>query len=233
MRPGALLFSLAAAACASAPAPAGKIGQDDDLARIPDVPPSEVAERIVKAQGLWGVTDTFTVVEVNLQSADNTRVRSALAVLEAMATSLDRLTAKDDAIDGYGQLVNHIRTVLDRRLETAPCSLVFAVEHAAGEFNHLRGYVPPIARHGSTEKHELSLRTISCVITSMKERAAACHAKPDATVDIVVSEQGIVTSAVAKGELANTPTGDCVAAAVKGVTFPPSDEVITLTYPRY
>jgi hypothetical protein len=126
----AALFCLAVA-CASAPAaaPAGRAVQNDELARIPDVPASELAKRIIEAQQPRGsdVTDTFMVVEVNLQSADNARVRAALAVLDAMATSW----------------------------------------------------------------------------------------------------------AVTIGKLANTPTGDCVAAAVRTATFPPSDEVSGFTYPDY
>jgi hypothetical protein len=242
MRACAPLLCLTAA-CASAPVPAGKTVQDDELDRIPDVPASELAERILADQfpKRLDITGTFMVVEVNLLSADNARVGAALVVLEAIATSLDRRWSEYEGerremyfeLSGIGPLVDHVREILDQRLKTAPCSLVFAVEHAAGRFDHLPGYVPPIANYSPTRKHDLSFRTFSCVIKAMKEKVAACHTKHDAVVDIAVSKQGIVASAVTKGELANTPAGDCVAAAVRTVTFPPSDEVITLTYPRY
>lgn len=235
------VLTLAAAACAStsAAAPSRKTVEDDELARIPDMPPAEVAERIIQVQGPEGVTGSFMIVELNLRSADQARVRWALAVLEALAASIDRkyrqLPAEEDGTDVHGELVDHVREILDQRLRTAPCALVFAVEHAAGEFDHLPVYVPPMASHSPLRKHHLSDQAIDCGMQSIKEKVRACDVKhdvqSDAMVRFVVSNQGTVTSAATLGRLSNTPTGDCVAAAVKTVTFPPADEVITLTYP--
>jgi hypothetical protein len=237
-------LTLVATACASAsPAAPARAVKDDELARIPGAP-SEVAERILEDQHATSsrIIDSFMVVEVNLQSADNERVRTALAVLEAMATSIDsnwieRMEEEEGILDGIRNLVDHVREILGQRLRTAPCSLVFAVEHAAGRFGHLPGYVPIMASHPPTRRHVLSLHTRFCAVEFMKAKVAACdpkHGVPaDATVDIVVGKEGAVTSAVTTGRLANTRLGDCVAAAVRTVTLPVSDEVTTLTYPRY
>ena len=46
-------------------------------------------------------------------------------------------------------------------------------------------------------------------------------------MNLVIDKRGVVTAANTTGNFAGTPTGDCVAAAVRAVTFPPSDGFAT------
>jgi len=91
------VLTLAVAACASSRSatendlamPVARTAEDDQPARLPDAPPEETAERIIKAC-IRDVTDGFMVVHVNLQSAESARVTQALAVLDAIAASIER-----------------------------------------------------------------------------------------------------------------------------------------------
>jgi len=223
---------LAVAACASAPPKPRTVEDDrpDQSAHLPAGPPQQVAAQIVKAQSVstWGVTDAFMVVEVNVQSADNQRVREALAVLDAMATETDRKFHEMDDMfwESLEHLVDRVNAVLDQRLKTASCSLIFAVENTAGRWRALPGFVAPKATHSPFRDHRLSLRTLWCGLETINDKVAACGAthkgSGDAYVDVVVGTNGAVTSAVVMGKLANTPVGDCVSAAARTVTFPPS-----------
>jgi hypothetical protein len=49
-------------------------------------------------------------------------------------------------------------------------------------------------------------------------------------VNVVIGKSGKVTSAAVTGKFAGTPTGQCVEAAVKTASFPPSDG-FTTPYP--
>jgi hypothetical protein len=172
------------------------------------------------------------VIDVNLQSADNQRVKKALAVLDAMASSIERRNRQWSADQDYTfvqpleHIVDHVRSAIEDRLKTASCSLIFAVENTAGRFARLPGFVPPRAHHSPFEDHRLSLRTLWCGLETINDKVAACGAthkgSGDAYVDVVVGRNGAVTSAVVMGKLANTPVGDCVSAAARTVTFPPS-----------
>jgi hypothetical protein len=63
-------------------------------------------------------------------------------------------------------------------------------------------------------------------------RACAVERHGVATVRIVVAPSGRVTVATVLGEFAGTPTGSCVARAVRGARFPPfSGERFEITYP--
>ena len=227
---------LAVAACASSRSatendvamPVARTAEEDQPARLPDAPPEETAEQIIKAC-IRDVTNGFMVVHVNLQSADSARVKQALAVLDAIATSIERQTRGDEPIfeRDFEELVDHVRSEMDDRLKTAPCSLIHAAENTAGRFRHLRGFVPPQARHSPFEEHRLSERTFWCGMQTVNDQVEACHSRYKISgtgfVDLTVRQDGTVTSAVTGGRLGNTPTGDCVAAAARTVTFPRSD----------
>ena len=230
------VLTLAVAACASSRSatdndvrmPVAKTGEDDQPARLPDAPPEETAEQIIKAC-IRDVTNGFMVVHVNLQSADTARVRQALAVLDAIAASIERQTRASEPIveRDFEELVDHVRSAMDDRLKTAACSLIQAVEDTAGRFRHLRGFVPPQARHSPYEEHRLSERTFWCGMQTVNDKLTACHTRYKISgtgfVEITVRQDGTVTSAVTLGPLGKTPTGECVAAAAKTVTFPRSD----------
>jgi hypothetical protein len=70
-------------------------------------------------------------------------------------------------------------------------------------------------------------------MASVTPAVAACG--PDhgvATVQITVAHTGRVANAVVSGPLAGTPTGSCVARAVRTARFPEfSRETFALTYP--
>ena len=60
-------------------------------------------------------------------------------------------------------------------------------------------------------------------MSAVRDKVGACYAQYKvpgvAMVNIVIDRQGIVTTAVATGKFAGTPTGECVTAAVKTATF--------------
>ncbi len=233
------VLTLAAAACASVsarendkPTRVARNAEDDQPARLPDAPAAETAERLIDSCGIGDATECLMVVDVNLQSADNERVKKALAVLDAMASSIDGRNRKWSADQDYvlrqplERLVDHVRSAIDDRLNTAPCSLIFAVENIAGRFARLPGFVPPRAHHSPFEDHHLSLRTLWCGLETINDKVAACgatHKGSDSSyVDVDVGKDGTVTSALVKGALVNTPVGNCVSAAARTATFPPS-----------
>jgi len=235
------VLALAATACASVSArendkatPVARNVEDDQPARLPDAPAAETAERLIDAcsSAARDVTDCLMVVDVNLQSADNQRVKKALAVLDAMASSIDARNRKWSADEDYvlleplERIVDHVRSAIDDRLKTASCSLIFAVENIAGRFGRLPGFVPRRAHHSPFEDHSLSLRTLWCGLETINDKVAACgatHKGSDRSyVDVGVGTDGTVTSAVVRGTLANTPVGNCVSAAARTATFPPS-----------
>jgi len=233
------VLTLAVAACASVSARendkatlVARNVEDDQPARLPDAPAEETAERLIDSCGVGDVTDCLMVVDVNLQSADNERVKKALAVLDAMASSIERRNRKWSADQDYvlleplERIVDHVRSAIDDRLKTASCSLIFAVENIAGRFGRLPGFVPRRAHHSPFEDHHLSLRTLWCGLETINGKVAACgatHKGSDRSyVDVDVGKDGTVTSAVVKGTLANTPVGDCVSAAARTATFPSS-----------
>ncbi|HMF42864.1 MAG TPA: hypothetical protein VKQ32_19465, partial [Polyangia bacterium] len=62
---------------------------------------------------------------------------------------------------------------------------------------------------------------------AVRPKVAACYNQfkvpGTAMVNVVIGKSGKVTKAEVTGKFAGTPTGDCVSAAVKTASFPPSD----------
>jgi hypothetical protein len=61
-------------------------------------------------------------------------------------------------------------------------------------------------------------------MSSVRGRVMGCYDKYDvagvARVSVTIGKGGKITHASVTGEFAGTPTGECVAAAVKGASFP-------------
>jgi hypothetical protein len=72
------------------------------------------------------------------------------------------------------------------------------------------------------DKKALSADDFKKGMGAITAKATACYqgTAGTATVRISVSSNGRVARVVVTGAFANTPTGNCVAAAVKGATFP-------------
>ena len=113
-----------------------------------------------------------------------------------------------------------------------------AVARAAKQFDRLSRLHPPpqaapdralISQYPPDDP--LPIRAFVCGMNAVKDKVAACFAqyKVPGTVMLRVSigRDGTVTSAVATGPFADTPTGDCVGSAARTATFPPSDGLST------
>ena len=95
-----------------------------------------------------------------------------------------------------------------------------------------RGAEEPCAADG----HPLSKVAIVAGMNALRPQIAACYRRYQlpgvAMVNVVIGKSGRVTSAVAVGRFAGTPTGACVEAAAKTARFPTSDGLRT-PYPFY
>jgi hypothetical protein len=114
---------------------------------------------------------------------------------------------------------------------------------AKGDMNDLLDSVTGGVEEGpaETEKKVLSKKSldrgdVATAMGAVRSRAGACHDKEGATgqvkIRFTVAPSGKVSSAKATGKFAGTPTGSCVAAAVKGATFPAFDgRPMAFTFP--
>lgn len=215
-----------------------------------DPSPAGRAGRIVDAQ-IRSPSSTVTPTEqlaplhADLESGDDRRVGAALAVADEIAAAIERARAPAGRSggeipiwpDSLEPLVVDLQPLLDGLHETVDCQLVARVDRVADRFHRLpRGHLPqaqPAPPPGAAD-HALSKRALVCAMNSIKGQIAACFARYQtpgtAMVNVSVTRQGAVRVATTTGKFAGTPTGDCVAAAVKTVTFPPSDGV-SFPYP--
>jgi hypothetical protein len=115
---------------------------------------------------------------------------------------------------------------------------VDAVERAAKQFHRL----PRFQRNPKAALDEamigpvppddsLPVRSFVCGMIAVRPKVAACYARHKVPgtvmVNLVIDKDGTVTSAVATGPFAGTPTGTCVESAARTATFPPSDGLST------
>lgn len=85
---------------------------------------------------------------------------------------------------------------------------------------------PPVVREAPSEPDlpvRLDMRDVKAGMAQAQARVSACYAQfhvpGNAVVDASIAPSGRVESARVGGALAGTPTGDCVARAVKSTTF--------------
>jgi hypothetical protein len=172
-------------------------------------------------------------------------VGGALAVADEVAALVERAGAP--ASGGPGEIavgaealdpiIVDLELVLDRLRETAGCATIVRVDQVAERFHRLPRRRAAQAQPGIPFREaapELPKRAIVCAMNSIKAEVADCFARYQipgiAMVNLVVTRQGTVSAATTTGKFAGTPTGDCVAAAAKTVTFPPSERM-TFPYP--
>jgi hypothetical protein len=219
------------------------------LAASPGADPSAAgrAHRIVDAQiraacqtGLEGpmvsevvAGNELATVYADLESGDERRVRAGLAVADEIAAAIEHAWARSCVLD---PIPEDVGSALDRLYgkKTVDCQMLARVEEIGERFRRLPRWRPPQAGlppPPSPPSRELSKRVLVCMMNSIKGQVAACFARYQvpgvAMVNVVVSREGAVRTAATSGRFAGTPTGDCVAAAVKTLTFPPSDGVST------
>jgi len=252
---GAAILALALAACASAPpapppaasAPAVAIPpRAPEPPPPPPLPPPELADRIVEAQAKVEaplVTATFNAVEDDVLSGDTTHAVAALQDMQEIAlraeqTRVERMRAAPGemellvvASDHLEPLLERIGRLLQQLMLQKDCTMVLAVAGAYGQLARVpRGRVSVIGRN-LERGAPMPTRAVVCAMQAIKPKVEACYAQYQipgtAMVNVVVSKQGSVVTAVTTGKFARTPTGDCVAAAVTTATFPPSDGLST------
>ncbi len=190
-------------------------------------------------------TDQLAPIHADLESGDDRRVGAALAVADEIAAAIERAPAPAGRSggqlltwpDSLQPLVVDLEPLLDELRETVDCQMVVRVDQVADRFHRLPRGHPPQAQPGplpGAAGHALSTRVLVCAMNSIKGQIAACFARYQtpgtAMMNVVVTQQGAVRAATTTGKFAGTPTGDCVAAAVKTVKFPPSDGV-SFPYP--
>jgi hypothetical protein len=133
-------------------------------------------------------------------------------------TTTSHATSKPDRASGHGAKPRHKpgeKKSLDDLISEAaggPDSLVQPKQEAAA---------------AKPSKKELTPRDVRAGMDSVKKRAQACYDKLGVTgtvpIKAVVAPSGKISSVVAKGSFAGTPTGACVAAAVEHAGFPAWD----------
>ena len=246
---GAALLALAVVACVSTPPPTSTpskaIGGSAVRLPVPEppppppVPPPERAKQIIESQGTTAapyVTDAFKSVWDDALSGDPDRARSALDVIEEIALRAERMRASqaDDFLVGADHL-NPLLALIDRILaqleHQQDCPTFLAVDSAEGQMARVpRGRLTAKGRLVEPGR-PMSTRALVCAMRAIKEKVAACYARYQipgtVLVNFVISKQGTVAAATTMGTFAGTPTGDCVAAAAKTATFPPSDGMTT------
>ena len=245
----AALFAAGLAVCltglagrAGSPAPAST-GAPPAASPSADLSPAGRAGRIVDAQirapsSTVIPTEQLAPLHADLESGDDRRVGAALAVVDEIAAAIERARAPAGRSGGESlvwpdsleTLVVDLGPLLDGLHETVDCQMVVRVDQVADRFHRLPRGHPPQAHPGppaGAAGHALSKRVVVCAMNSIKGQIAACFARYQtpgtAMVNVVVTRQGAVRAATTTGRFAGTPTGDCVDASVKTVTFPPSD----------
>lgn len=203
------------------------------------------ADEIIKAQlkSYGKVTEAFDPVNADLLSGDDRTVAVALEVVEAIGTRIDEMAKKcppDEGFDGLlcglsnlDSLVLDIDNILILLRRKGGCATVVAVERAAKQFDRL----PRFQRNPKAEldasllpqvppDNSLPIRVFVCGMSSLKDKVSACFTKYQVPgtvmVNVVIGPDGTVTSAVATGSFAGTPTGTCVETAARTATFPSS-----------
>jgi hypothetical protein len=245
MRRAVAAFALAAAACASAPPPNAPANRSAPPAPQPPPPPTaqELADRIVKEQPASTraeLAPAFTYVHNDLVSEEQARVVTAIRVMEEIcvlaARSREPMVRRGHELlldgDGLAPLVKRIDELLGSLREAKSCTTVLAAARATVQLDRVprtpRGVLD---RGGGTP---LSKRVVICGMNAIRDKVAACYAQYQipgtAMVNLVVNREGTVIVAVTTGKFAGTPTGECVAAAAKTVSFGPSSG-FSMTYP--
>jgi hypothetical protein len=98
------------------------------------------------------------------------------------------------------------------------------------EATHLSGRSP------APSGNPISKMAVVTGFNAVRPQLADCYRRfqvpGQALVNVVIAKSGRVSSAVATGQFAGTPTGACVEAAARTAHFPPSDGLST-PYPFY
>jgi hypothetical protein len=203
-----------------------------------------LADEIIKAQTETSgdVTAAFSPVSADLHSGDDRRVAAALEVVEAIGTRIDEMARKcpngdfDGLLCGMSNLdtlANHIADTLVWLGRKGGCATVAGVDRATKQFDRLpRFHRPPQATLNtlvlqSPPDNALPIRAFVCGMNAVKGKVAACFAEYEipgtVMLNVSIGRNGAVSSAVATGQFADTPTGACVESAARTATFPPSD----------
>jgi len=240
-----------AAACAT-PAP-HRTEVDVPNRRPPAPPPpppqdapvraKEIIQAQAKSHGI--VTPAFDPVEANLRSESDRLVADSLEVIEAIGTRITEMAREcrpkgdlDTMLCGFDDLdtlVDHIDGLLIWLRRHGRCAAMVPVERAAKQFQRVPRFqrTPPQVMLDRTlvpdppPDDSLPIRVFICGMVAVRGQVAACYAQHKVpgtvTLNVVIGKDGTMTSAVATGQFAGTPTGTCVETAARTATFPPSD----------
>ena len=211
------------AAAGSGSAAAAPVGSAPDTGSV-----VAAADNGVAATGTAGAGGDVDNDEVTLAAKDDTAAKAPVEHEDrAEATGHDR-----HAPAHHHAAATHATSKPDHH--------VAKPKHKAGEKKSLDDLISEAAGGPDTfvktkqqtaaakpSKKELTSRDVRTGMDSVKKRAQACYDKLGVTgtvpIKAVVAPSGKVSSVVAKGSFAGTPTGACVAAAVKHAGFPAWD----------